>query len=895
MRGRKERVAASHVSLLALALAAPGFLGTAYAQDTPPAQTERAGSGIGTLEEVIVTGTKREERAQSVPIAISAISAAQIQQTFKQDVRAISELAPNVIIQNITGFNAAAPGIRGTGTNAILVTADSAVGFLIDEFALSHVQTQLLSLFDIDQIEVYRGPQGTLFGKNTTGGVVSINTKKPNLNEYKADVEGKWGRFGHVDNRDTGTIRVGVNVPVVPGKLAMRFAAIYDYSDGYYTNNKRTGNFLTSPLTGLLGVAPSGIVDDRTGQVLSSRAVGRGEALGGKDVFAGRAKVLWQPTDYYELYFIYENVRDRSDSPPGVNETPSNAEILGRADPLAKIDPSRAGADDTFVFNLLGFPGIHTAGVDSDRQIFETGVAPGNNAVQIQKGHRVNVNGYYLNQTFNFDAFDVKSISGVRYQQETLPSTYTGEAFESLFNATRNLERTQAQQELRFITKFDGPFNFVTGGAYYADNVNFRAFANVGLSALFRPLTRAALALPIVDANNNIFVDGATITDPSTTLTRQKRSGWALYWDGTYKLDDAWKLSAGVRYTVDRKNFIRGANPGGLCDSQRIITPARDRRIVNGVCLDARSNAISRAGLTPDDVDQRSLPFGLSAYGLQLNAEQQWYNVSWKGSVSYQLNPDVLFYATAASGFQAGGFTETCSSLQTCQPFQPERNRNVEIGMKSDLFDKTVRLNLAAFWTKYRNLQRNQVVPFTDAFGTTTQETITINAGKSRAYGFEVEGVYVPTEDLRFNLSLGYLNHKYEEFLLDVSTPLDGIKEDLSGLRVPYSAKWNVGGGVTYEWLVGSAGSILTNVNVHYRSSASFSPFDSLYTELEARTLLGANVTWKEPDGRWRVTLYGANLLNEVYRVTANSVAGLWNFTQYGDPREIGVEMGFSF
>lgn len=126
------------------------------------------------LEEVIVTGTKRAVAQQDTPIAISTLTANDIARTFGNDIRAVGDLSPNVNLTLQTGFNALAGGIRGTGTISILTTQDPSVGILIDEFALNHVQTQFVELFDLEQVEIYRGPQGTLFGKNSTGGVIAI-------------------------------------------------------------------------------------------------------------------------------------------------------------------------------------------------------------------------------------------------------------------------------------------------------------------------------------------------------------------------------------------------------------------------------------------------------------------------------------------------------------------------------------------------------------------------------------------------------------------------------------------------------------------------------------------------------------------------------------------------
>ena len=176
--------------LLAAAVALT-LASAAYAADQAEVQVEASGG----LEEIIVTGTKRDEAAQDVPIAISAISETALQSAHVNDVRALQNLAPGLVLSNPAGFNATGGGMRGTGTNIILVTQDAPVSFLMDEFALSHVTSQFVSLFDTQQVEVYRGPQGTLFGKNTTGGVISITSKKPVLGEYGAETQLSYGQY----------------------------------------------------------------------------------------------------------------------------------------------------------------------------------------------------------------------------------------------------------------------------------------------------------------------------------------------------------------------------------------------------------------------------------------------------------------------------------------------------------------------------------------------------------------------------------------------------------------------------------------------------------------------------------------------------------------------------
>ena len=150
-------------------LAALGLLPNALAQEQ---------DSSGYLEEVIVTGTKRATAQQDTPLTVSTLTSNDISKTFVNDIRAVAELAPNVLLTKQPGFNALSGGIRGTGSTSILVMQDTSVGIVIDDFVISSVQSQFVEVFDVEQVEVYRGPQGTLFGKNSTAGVISITSKK---------------------------------------------------------------------------------------------------------------------------------------------------------------------------------------------------------------------------------------------------------------------------------------------------------------------------------------------------------------------------------------------------------------------------------------------------------------------------------------------------------------------------------------------------------------------------------------------------------------------------------------------------------------------------------------------------------------------------------------------
>tara|TARA_B110000503_G_scaffold18925_1_gene28055 strand:+ start:1253 stop:3799 length:2547 start_codon:yes stop_codon:yes gene_type:complete len=812
------------------------------------------------LEEIIVTGTKRAVSQQDTPIAISTLTSDQISRTFGNDIRAISDLSPNVNLTLQTGFNALAGGIRGTGSISILTTQDPSVGLLIDEFALNHVQSQFVELFDLEQVEIYRGPQGTLFGKNSTGGVISITSKRPDMNEFGGQVKVSAGSYPGVNNdSDNYKIQVGVDIPIIPGELAFRFAGSQTQEDGFYTNDKDTATFPNSPFYGLFGITP-----DQLPPELSQVTAGAGENLSGKDVFAVKSKLLWQPNDQFEAYFLWEIVRDRSDSPAAVNETPGG---------------------EGFLLELLGFPGIKAAG-HSDP--YSTGMTQQGNGINIRDGHQVDVDGYYLNLSYSLDNYTIKSVTGYREQEETLPSTYTGEAFLSLFDATRNLEREQFQQEIRLLTEFDGPLNFVVGAIYLTDDLDFRSFATVGLSSLFP-------GAPLFDGRGFVNLDIRGITgDPGSGQVQQERESTAFYADGTYSFNDQWSLTLGVRNTKDEKHFRKPTGSGGPCNQ---YTEARDTlQDADGNCIDIRSTSVSRAGFEGKQIDPREAPLPDSAYAFVADSTEEWSETTWRVVLDYKTESDLLMYGSVATGFLSGGFSETCSQLVTCISYDPETNINFEVGFKGDFFDGILRLNASVFYTDYEDLQRNQVFRFIDPLsGTEGQETITLNAGESNSTGLEIEATWLATENLTIRGSLGYLDATYDEF------DFEGV--DLSSLDIPFASEYQVGAQVTYVQPLSSGATMTYYLSAHYQSEAEMSPFDPnavasgiarhpTFSQMEERTLVDLNITFTDADEKYHVTIFGKNLLDETYRVSANSVGGLWNFTQFGAPLQWGVEFG---
>jgi iron complex outermembrane receptor protein len=930
------------------AAVALSMLPAAYAQDADSGERiSRTG-----MDSVTVTGTKRDEESQTVPIAISAISSQQLANTFRTDIWAVSDLAPNVTLTQMAGFRAVAGGIRGTGANSILVTQDTSVPVIVDEFALNSVQAQFVELFDVESIEIYRGPQGTLFGKNSTGGAIVINTKRPILNEFSADAEFQLGQFDS-NNGLLAKARLAINIPVVEDKLAFRISLIQDYDQGYYKGTKAaTTGFFDDNAGGLVDVGPGGFPNNVPvyGGAVEDGGTGCGvscgdiwptwldttaqrpdnKRIGGTDVLAGNFKALWTPTDNYEALFKFSILRDDSESMPAVNDSPR----FGEVDPF--------DGQTGMLVPLLGFGGIPATGGDPLNTAVDNQCAGGNTkGLCIPSGHKVHAEEYHLHQTLTMDTMTLKLLTGYRTHKESLPSTYTGEAFNSLFDANRSLERDQLQLELRAVSNYDGPFNFVAGAAYSQDNVDMRAIATLGflglLSAEYGPTEFPALDddgnptfdedtgdplfvfAPVLDADGRINLPQNRFNDPGTGSAKQDRESWAIYADGTFELTDTLRLTGGIRYTMDKKHYERFNNPGGACtqfspvgdiigldpDGEDGPLPAADATLANCLpggpmtAIDGFSSSISRAGITSAEYDLRERPLPDSSYALQFIGDDSWDKVTWRAVLDWQFDEDAMAYLSYSTGFISGGFTETCSTEFSCQPYQPETNWNLELGLKAQFADGQVQTNLALFYTRFDDLLRSQVVPFTDSVGNTSQETINFNAGTSEVYGIEAEVVWLATENLRIDLTGAYTQHKYVEFEVDAGRADEngdpiGI-EDLSHLTVPFSPKWQFSAGITYDQAMGNGGSIVYNTTVHYQSEVELSVFNSLYTQMESRFLWDANMTWRDAEEKYRVTLYGKNLLDERYRTGSNSVSILWNMTNYGRPREYGIDVGFYF
>lgn len=817
---QRQRMSAA-VMAIAATLAGTGFASSALAQEEAQA---------GGLDEVLVTATRRVTAQQTTPVSVTSIDASQLESLRMHDIGQMTGIVPNFSPAKITGFNAAGFAIRGTSLTDIIVYYEPPVAVIVDDFVFASAQTQLLETFDVESMEILRGPQGTLFGKNTTGGVVSVRTKRPQLEETSFEGRILGGSF---DRRE---FRAAVNLPIGE-TLAFRISGTQQESDGYYENGKCYGpSFLTPP---------------------GEQICGDGADIGGDDITYARAKLLWQPQENFQALLQYEFLRDRSDTPPAINETPN---------------------DPRLVFNALGFPGI-TGGDPLD----QAGVTLRDDGLRMQDGHRIDVDGFYLNLDWTLGNYDLVSVTGYREQISRLPNTYAGEVFPSLFDATRDDDRETLQQEIRIASNFDGPFNFVAGGFYQEEDTEFQVLQYVGIFNLF-----GLTFPPNFDSFTSLeqCLDAALLgqtcfdnTNAKLIANRQEQESYAIFLDGSFDVTEKLQVSAGVRWTHEEKSFF--ARPGAPL--QWYLDAGGP-----GTSYYFDANDLGRFPCSP------KLPCGNLVGDPQYPFDEEWEEPSWRATLGYKFTPDLYGFFTAARGFKSGGFNDQTGSAGRLPiaAYDPEFATSFEAGIKSEFLDNRVRLNATVFYVTYEDQQRSTVVPVPPA----DQETRTFNASEVTAQGVELEATALITDDFIVRGSVGYLDAEYDEFRLD----LDGdgtVDQDLSG-RVPTrSPEWTAGVDASYTLPI-PIGSLRFNANVAYEAESTYyySNIDPAFdTTLQEKTLLGASVTLSGEDDRWFVALFGRNLSDERYRTASQAVGALWTFATYGEPRTYGIEVGAKF
>lgn len=471
-----------------------------------PSQAWAQGDGEDTrrsnvIEEITVEARRVEESLQKTPIAVTAFSATTIDRMFAQDMRDIGQIAPNVNISAIPGFRAAAIGIRGVSTGDIPSSFDPAISVVVDGFVFGHVQSSLLDFFDIEQIEILRGPQGTLFGKNTIGGVINVRSKRPD-GGFSAEARLNIGNFGRTD------LRAAVNFPIIEDVLAGRVAVLSKNSSGDHRN----------------------LID--------------GTRINGDDVQAMRAKFLLTPSDNLEALFTIEYERDRSDTPPVLNTTIADDGVYGgdlffNPNAAFGLPPGTLPA-----YPGRGVPGGLPLGDPHKTNLVDprTHVGPGGLGTQPDRDHDFDILGFYLNLSYRVPNLGTFTwVAGYRSVESDLYNDYVGETV-PIYSTIRGVDRDSWSQEVRFASEFSDRLSIVTGVYYQSNELKYYNLTSLGSG---HPFTGSGFPGTWPQPGLHLIADGTQNTD-----------AWAIFGEVIYDVSDRMRVFAGARYTDEKKSFV---------------------------------------------------------------------------------------------------------------------------------------------------------------------------------------------------------------------------------------------------------------------------------------------------------------------------------------------------
>ncbi len=825
--------------------------GAAHAQtNQEDASTQSASNSGGGIADIVVTARRTNENLQTVPVAVTALSPVALQQAQVTAVTDLARTAPSLSIG--TGGTGPASivylAIRGQAQNSPNSFSDPAVGIYIDGVYVARPMVGNLGFLDPASAEVLRGPQGTLFGRNTTGGALNLTTMQPKLDVTEGYIKIGMGNYSQVVTEGV------VNVPL-GDELAVRFAGRYDKHDGYFPNPFETeangaikGEYYGR---GALKWEPKSLplTLNVVGDYTHYRDTGNAVAVAAINPAGPMAS----------FYGISQLVR--SGAIPGSTPIPLGPGFSVPASTFADFSQGPLGPITQYLnpefataaqkATLLsqdwrtnyGAPRTGVSAIDTPANFNEAWSLTGNLKVDLGEVTVKSITGYRWSNTY--DSLD-------------LLGTGTGAgAFVS------NYRQHQFSEELQVSGK-TGNLQYIFGGIYFRE-----AGSEQSRSAIF-------FNTPIATGGDNTF---GTFVSTSKGLFAQ------LY----YNLTDALRLTGGIRYTWDTRSIDRqGTTP---------FIP-RPGQTIN-----------CQAGVNAGMPAPTGLPAPNSGCH---NAETANFSYpAWTAGIDYKVAPEIFVYIKTSGASNSGGFNSRPVPPPYSSSFKPEKVRDIEAGFKGEFFDRHLRTNLAVFHAWQSDVQRIINTTFVDATGATRLTQFVSNAGRARTYGFEFEGTVIPWQGMEIGTSAAYLHAAYVKGSRFETQLVGGlpVQVDRSGEPITQAPKWTASVSLTQTFDVGS-GELKLHGDYSYMGSRYFDYFTTgdpsqaaavaianEASRIRAYGLLNLQATYTFKDPAIEVSLWGKNVTNQAnFTNVFNSYTGLGATVQFqGAPRTYGATVKYSF
>ena len=759
---------AASVFALILLITAPAYSQDAAEASDPGAEAADNASETGEqaaprkpnlkLDEITVTAQKRAEDVQEVPFSVTAISGETLKMSNMQNLTEATALLPNATIAASSSFSVIY--VRGLGT-AINDGFEQSVGLYIDGVYMSRPSYLSDAVFDIERIELLRGPQGTLYGKNTVAGALNITTGDPAY---------EW--FGNADFQYTEAgghrVRLVGNAPVIYDKLAVRIGFLDERSDGVVYNHTRELRELKQ---------------DRTG---------------------ARARILFEPTSNLSIRFGGDYAKTEDDG-VGFEVIQANNILTQTINP--QFDPRFEGFPDRNSY--MDTPGF------LDRETYNANLVAD-----------YDIGEYTLTLVGGWSQFDEALLFDADLGPAPILWWDNADSY------------SQQSVELR-LTSPPGEFEYVAGlyyfGSHYDAYTEFALFPDPDSTARILGISAIPDFLdPVIDLVTPLLggllspILSVALSDKLIQSFDQKTATYSVFGQATWNPNPEWSLILGLRYHYEEKKVTLSQNY-------------------------QKTGAVLRPLFEFDEYE--------------LNESRDETNVSPKVSVKYRYTPDVVFYATAAAGFKAGGFNPFAPDASRAT-FEQEKSWTFEGGVKTTLFDERLTFNAGYFYTKFDDLQ----ISVLTGIGTTF---FVDNAAQATTHGFEWETRFVPIEGGLMTFSGAWLSAFYDDFeegpcmaeRNPVQLVIDAVDDpgfcDLSGERLVRAPEWEIS--VTYNqivpvaWGIGLLGGFDMNYQASHFTDIDLDPgtFQKGYVLLNAR--LGLIDT---DDQRWVLVLNGKNMLN---------------------------------
>jgi iron complex outermembrane receptor protein len=815
------------------------------------------------LEEIVVTAQKVTQNVQTVPIAVTAFTQSELETKGINSVAKMSDFAPNVTLDAGTPFsgsdNVLAAYIRGIGQNDFAFNQDPGVGVYVDGVFLARSVGSNTNMLDVDRVEILKGPQGTLFGRNTIGGAISIITHEPG-DEFTAKGEVTGGSFNRLD------FQGAMDLPITD-KILTTVAFSRKSRDGWQKRVPFPGNFAgSSGIPDCDNLLPAGTRCSNNPVPYDTQpaaAYKTSKREGGQDQWTVRGKVVFLPTDDLKITATGDYTWiDQSATPTTqLAIDTSNPAVLGNlSNTCITLDAATLNAIGlglvcnqprlnvspvpTPVPALPNVGGINNDGnpnndISPYDSRFITGkpgitYATGNSFSKMTNWGATGIIDYDIN-----DAMHVKSITGYRrmYWRAGIDADSSPQ---NILQVAFTMPQHQLSQELQFTGTIKNSVDYVFGGYYFKEKGHLHDFVTFPMAYL------------MIDGPNDLSTESE-----------------AVYGHLNIRVTDEWAVVAGGRFTIEHKTFEGFQTDGnGLTyKGSGCFPPSMPNNLGAPAFLDCQQVL----GFPNPAQPYRYFPPGKRTLNFK--------NFSPTIGLQYTPNDDMMFYLTMSQGYKTGSWTTRLSNPHPTYDdslhFNPEEAFSQEVGMKSEWLNNSVRLNVAGFHTLYSNIQLNSQQGISPTL---------LNAGDARMWGFEVESQADLGNGLSMIASVGFVDARYIRINPGVGD--NGINIDTS-FKIPKTPKWKFYFGPQYVMNVPFGGELQFNMDYTHITKV----YNDLgNTELLARPtsdMVNASVTYRLPGDKYSLTVGATNLTDERNIINGQFQGGVANiYGTYNDPRE---------